>query len=69
MNYARISDKPFTTHKEVLTSKKTSASAQSIRMFCKTHSVSISVDPVTKEGSATIISELASLNRGKNLEG
>lgn len=69
MNYARISDKPFTTHKEVLTSKKMSASAQSIRMFCKTHSVSISVDPVTKEGSATIISELASLNRGKNLEG
>lgn len=69
MNYARISDKPFTTHKEVLTSKKPSASAQSIRMFCKTHSVSISVDPVTKEGSATIISELASLNRGKNLEG
>lgn len=68
MNYARISDKPFTTHKQVLTSKKTSASAQSIRMFCKTHSVSISVDPITKEGFATI-SELASLNRGKNLEG
>lgn len=55
MNYARTSDKPFATHKKVLTSKKTSVSAQSIRMFCKTHSVSISVDPNTKKGSATIV--------------
>lgn len=55
MNYARTSNRPFTTHKKVLTSKKASASAQSIRMFCKTHSVSISVDPATKKGSATIV--------------
>lgn len=55
MNYARTSDKPFATHKKVLTSKKTSVSAQSIRMFCKTHSVSISVDPATKKGFATIV--------------
>ena len=55
MNYARTSNKPFATHKKVLTSKKTSVGAQSIRMFCKTHSVSISVDPNTKKGSATIV--------------
>lgn len=55
MNYARMSDKPFSTQKKVLTSKKLSASAQSIRTFCETHSVSISVDPNTKKGSATIV--------------
>lgn len=55
MNYARISDRPFTTQKKVLTAKKSSASAQSIRMFCKMHSVSISVDPATKKGFATIV--------------
>ena len=58
MNYARTSDKPFATHKKVLTSKKTSVSAQSIRMFAVKRTavfVSISVDPATKEGSATIV--------------
>lgn len=55
MNYARISDRPFATQKKVLTSKKVSANAKSIRMFCNTHGVSISVDPNTKEGSATVV--------------
>lgn len=54
MNYARISDRPFSTQKKVLMSKKLSATAQSIRRFCQTHSVSISVDPSTKKGTATI---------------
>lgn len=54
MNYARISDRPFVTQKEVMTTKKISVSAQSIRMFCMTHSVSVTVNPNTKEASATI---------------
>ncbi len=56
MDYAIASNRSFSTQKKkVLTSKKLSPSAQSIRMFCKTHSVSIFVDPVTKKGFATII--------------
>ena len=54
MNYARISDRPFMTQKQVMTAKKTSAQAQSIRTFCMTHSVSVTVNPDTKEASATI---------------
>lgn len=54
MNYARISDRPVSTQKKVLMRKKLSWGAQSIREFCQTHSVSISVDPSTKKGTATI---------------
>lgn len=54
MNYAKISDRPLVTQKKVMTCKKVSGNAQSIRMFCQTHSVSITVNPNTKEGSATL---------------
>ena len=54
MDYAVMSNQPFITTKKIKTHKKPSAGAQSIRDFCKTHSVSISVNPVTREGTVTV---------------
>ena len=54
MDYAVMSNQAFVTTRKIKTSKKPSASAQSIRDFCKTHSVSISVNPATREGTVTV---------------
>lgn len=54
MNYAKITNRPLITQKKVATSKKVSSDAQSIRKFCQTHSVSITVNPNTKEGIAVL---------------
>lgn len=55
--YAIPSDKPFVTTRkkeELLVKKKLSSEAKAIRKFCRTHTISISVNPVTREGKATI---------------
>ena len=55
--YAIPSDRPLVTTRkkeELLAKKKLSSEAKAIREFCRTHTISISVDPVTREGKATI---------------
>ena len=55
--YAIPSNKSFVTTKskeELLAKKKLSSEAKAIREFYRAHTISISVDPVTREGKATI---------------
>lgn len=55
--YAIPSDRPFVTTRkkeELLAKKQLSSEAKAIREFFRTHTISISVDPLTREGKATI---------------
>lgn len=56
--YAIPSDRPFVTTRKkeelLANKKKLSSEAKAIREFFRTHTISISVDPLTREGKATI---------------
>ena len=55
--YAIPSDRPFVTTRkkeELLAKKQLSSEAKAIREFFRTHTISISVDPLTREGKARL---------------
>lgn len=50
MNYARPTLSPLISSRPVETKRQTSEHSRAVAEFCASHRVSLSVDPVTKQG-------------------
>ena len=57
MNYARISDQPFVTSKDLTDRKPLSKEAKARREYFKTHKISFGVNPLTQRPEAIITKE------------
>lgn len=57
MNYARISDQPFVTSKDLTVRKTLSKEAKARREYFKTHKISFGVNPLTQRPEAIITKE------------
>ncbi len=57
MNYARISDQPFVTSKDLTVRKPLSKEAKARREYIRNHQFSINVNPSTQEAKLQVIKE------------
>lgn len=57
MNYARISDQPFVTTKDLTVRKPLSKEARARREYIRSHQFSISVNPSTQEAEIKVLKE------------